>query len=113
SYWCYMMEPTDRLNYLHTVFGKVVKGMDVLPQLKVNDTIETLKILRIGAEAEKFKVDEAMYAGLLAKAKKYDGPREPGPDAFFDDADKVFPTNTRYNRARDFNFKLAKFHLFT
>lgn len=118
SYWCYMMEPTDRLNYLHTVFGKVVVGLDVLPKLKVDDTIQTLKILRIGADAEKFVVTEESYAALLAKAKKYDEaklPREPGPEAFFDDAAKVLqsPPASRYNRARDFNFKLAKFHLFT
>ncbi len=116
TYWCFMMEESERLNYLHTVFGKVVKGMDVLPQIKVNDTIQTLRILRVGAEAEKFVVTEESFAAMAAKAKKYDGPKEPGPEAFFDDADKVLPQPggaSRYNRARDFNFKLANFHLFT
>jgi cyclophilin family peptidyl-prolyl cis-trans isomerase len=119
SYWCFMMEDTPRLNYLHTVFGRVVKGMEVLPLLKVNDRIETLRILRIGPEAEKYSVDDDSFAALVAKAKKYDDaklPRQPGPDAFFDDPDKVLPQPggaSRYSRARDFNFKLGKFFLFT
>jgi cyclophilin family peptidyl-prolyl cis-trans isomerase len=119
SYWCFMMEETPRLNYLHTVFGRVVKGMEVLPKIKVGDRIEKIRILRVGTEAEKYKVDEAMFAGLVAKAKKWDEaklPREAGPESFFDDADKVLPQpgqGSRYNRARDFNFKLGKFYLFT
>lgn len=119
SYWCFMLEETPRLNYLHTVFGRVVRGMDVLPAIQVNDRIEKIRILRVGDEAENYRVDEAVFAGLVEKAKKWDDaklPREPGPDAFFDDPDKVLPQpgpNSRYSRARDFNFKLGKFSLFT
>ncbi len=95
-----------RLNYLHSVFGHTVRGREVLPQIQANDAF-TIKILRLGATARAFKADEATFKALTAKAKKYNGPKEPGPDAFFDDPDKVLPTEPP--RAQYFNYKLANF----
>ncbi|HTH49009.1 MAG TPA: peptidylprolyl isomerase [Candidatus Limnocylindria bacterium] len=106
SQWCFMLREMPRLNYLHSVFGHVVRGLEVLPQIRQGDTMR-VKILRIGAAAKAFKADEATFNRLSAKAKRYTGPPEPGPKAHFDDPDKLLPTDPA--RAKHFNFKLANF----
>ena len=106
SQWCFMLRETPRLNYLHSVFGHVVRGREVLPQIRQGDPMR-VKILRIGAAAQTFQADEKTFAALTAKAKRYAGSPEPGPKAHFDDPDKLLPTEPA--RARHFNFKLANF----
>ncbi len=95
-----------RLNYLHSVFGHVFTGADVLPKIQPGDEF-TIRILRVGAAGRAFKADKATFEALAAKAKKYTGPAEPGPAAFFDDADHLLPVEPP--RARYFNYKLANF----
>jgi cyclophilin family peptidyl-prolyl cis-trans isomerase len=98
------LRETNRLNYLHSVFGRVVRGIDVLPQIKQGDTF-SVKIHRNGATAKAFKADEAALAALVAKTKKYAAATEPGPEAHFDDPTKILPTEPP--RAKNFNYKLA------
>ena len=105
---CWVRPP--RLNYLHSVFGHVVRGIEVLPQLQVGDTM-TVRIRRIGSEANAFRADFATFQKLVAKARQYKGPKEPGPTAYFDDPDKLLPIEPP--RARNFNFKLANVQRFT
>jgi len=100
------LRDTTRLNYLHSVFGRVVRGHDVLPQIKPDDPF-TIKILRLGAAAKKFRADQPAFAALLARAKKYSFAAAPGPAAHFDDPDKLLPADPP--RAKNFNFKLANF----
>jgi cyclophilin family peptidyl-prolyl cis-trans isomerase len=104
------LRDTNRLNYLHSVFGRVIRGADVLPQIKQNDAV-SIKILRLGAAAQAFKNDPATFAALSAAAKKYSGSAEPGPTAHFDDPAKLLPTDPP--RAKNFNFKLANFERVT
>jgi cyclophilin family peptidyl-prolyl cis-trans isomerase len=101
---------TNRLNYLHSVFGRVVRGLDVLPQVKQDDAF-SIRIVRVGAAAQAFRPDEATFAALVAAAKKYAGPAEPGAAAYFDDPDKLLPQDVP--RAQNFNFQLANFERFT
>jgi cyclophilin family peptidyl-prolyl cis-trans isomerase len=110
SQYCLMLSPQQRLNYLHTVFGHVVRGLELLPKIQQGDTMK-VKILRLGAAAQAFRADEATFTNLIAKAKRYTGPREAGPNALFDDPDRILPSE--WNRARTFNFKLANFERFT
>jgi cyclophilin family peptidyl-prolyl cis-trans isomerase len=110
SQYCLMLSPQNRLNYLHTVFGHVVRGADVLPKIEQGDTMH-VKIIRIGSGAKAFRADEDAFNGMVSKAKRYSGPREPGPDAPFDDPDKILPTE--WGRARTFNYKLVNFERFT
>lgn len=42
------------LNGLHTVFGHVVKGQEVVDAIEQNDIIKHIKIIRVGTDAEKF-----------------------------------------------------------
>lgn len=110
SQWCFMLRPVPRLNYLHSVFGHVVSGLDLLPRIRQGDTMR-VKILRVGADAEAFRVTEASFSAQIAAAKKYAGSTQPGPDAPFDDPDRLLPTD--WERARSFTFKLANFERFT
>jgi len=110
SQFCLMLGPAQRLNYNHTVFGHVVRGIEVLPKIEQKDTMQ-VRILRLGAHAQAFKADEQTFNALVAKAKRYSGPRSPGADAPFDDPDKLLPTNIP--RASDFNHKLVNFERFT
>lgn len=95
-----------RLNYLHSVFGRTVRGAEVLPKIQPNDAF-SIKILRIGAAAQAFKVDATTFAALTAKAPKYSGTAQPGPGSHFDDPEKLIPLDPP--RAQNFNFKLANF----
>jgi cyclophilin family peptidyl-prolyl cis-trans isomerase len=110
SQFCLMLGPAQRLNYNHTVFGHVVRGIEVLPKIEQGDTMQ-VRILRLGADAQAFKADEPAFSALVAKANRYSGPKIPGPDAPFDDPDKLLPTNIP--RASDFNHKLVNFERFT
>ena len=108
--------PTNRLNYLHSVFGRTVRGLEVLLQIKQDDAL-TIRIVRIGTAAQAFRADAATFAKLSAAAKKYaDAPGPgtpakasalPGPLAHFDDPDHLLPVEPP--RAKNFNFKLANF----
>ncbi|MCQ2601437.1 MAG: peptidylprolyl isomerase [Treponema sp.] len=62
--------PTDWLNYKHTIFGEVVTGQDVVDSVAQGDTIKSLKIIRQGAEAEKFTATQADFNKLIEEQKK-------------------------------------------
>ena len=104
------LRETNRLNYLHSVFGRVVRGLEVLPQIQQGDAM-TVKIVRRGVAANAFHVDESVFQNVVARTKKYSdvaaAQREPGPAAHFDDPDKLIPTEPP--RAKNFNYKLANF----
>ena len=50
---------TAWLDNKHTVFGKVVEGQDVVDAVAQGDLIESLEIVRVGAEADAFNAVEA------------------------------------------------------
>jgi cyclophilin family peptidyl-prolyl cis-trans isomerase len=100
------LRETNRLNYLHSVFGRVVAGLDVLAAIKQGDAM-TVTIVRRGAAARAFRADDAAFAQLQAATKKFAGAREPGPAAHFDDPSKLLPAEPP--RAKNFNYKLANF----
>lgn len=95
-----------RLNYLHSVFGRTVRGLEVLPQIQPGDAF-SIRIIRRGAAAGAFDASEATFRTRAAAAGRYAGAKDIGPAAHFDDADALLPVNVP--RAKNFNFKLANF----
>ena len=67
---------TAWLDNKHTVFGKVVEGQSVVDAIAQGDKLETLEIIRVGADAEAYNAVEAFRtfegsrAKRLAEAKK-------------------------------------------
>lgn len=100
------LQAVNRLNYLHSVFGRVVRGLDVLPQIQANDRM-TVRIRRLGAAAQAFKADPPSFAALAGRTHRYAAATEPGPAAQFDDPDHLLPTTPP--RALAFQRKLANF----
>ena len=98
------LAPAERLNFLYSVFGRVVRGADVPSKIAQGDAIR-VRIIRLGAAARAFRADEAAFVGLGAKAPRYRGYREPGPKAWFDDPGGLLPADPP--RAQYFNFKLG------
>jgi cyclophilin family peptidyl-prolyl cis-trans isomerase len=108
------LAPVVRLDYLHTVFGRVVRGLDVLPAIKPGDTMQ-VRIQRVGTEAGAFRAEPDMFGVLIARAlktRKGEKSNEGGPPrVFFEDADGLLPAEPP--RARAFNHKLAAFERVT
>lgn len=102
------LRETNRLNYLHSVFGRVVRGIEVLPKIQQGDRM-TVKIVRLGEAARGFRADEVAFATLQSSARRYamlpTAQPAPGPTAHFDDPDRLLPTEPP--RAKNFNYKLA------
>ncbi len=96
----------QRLDFLHSVFGRTVRGSDVPAKIVQGDAM-MVRILRVGRAAQAFRTDQAAFDALLASTPKYSAEKEPGPKAHFDDPDKLLPTDAP--RAQNFNFKLANF----
>ena len=51
----------------YTLFGEVVDGMDVVNKIVQGDTTFTITIVRVGPEAEKFVVNDAVFKELVDK----------------------------------------------
>ena len=97
------LDAENQLNYLHSVFGRVVSGLEVLPQVQKGDKME-VKILRIGAAAKAFRADQAAFDQLIAKAPRV-------AFAHFSDEDGILPAVPP--REKSFNNKLSNFERFT
>jgi len=61
---------TPWLDNKHTVFGRVVKGQDVVDQIAQDDLIERLEIIRVGEAAESWNAVEAFRLFNGAKAER-------------------------------------------
>ena len=67
---------TPWLDDKHTVFGKVVEGQDVVDAIAGNDSLDSIEIIRVGEEAQKWNAVEAFrtFEGSrekrIAEAKK-------------------------------------------
>ena len=67
---------TDWLDGKHTVFGNVIEGQDVVDAVAQGDVIESLEIVRVGADAESFNAIEAFRTFEGAREKRVAAERE-------------------------------------
>jgi peptidylprolyl isomerase len=66
--------PTPWLDGKHTIFGKVLDGQSVVNAIETGDKIDSLRIVRRGAQAKAFGATQSDFNRLLASA----GEREQG-----------------------------------
>lgn len=62
--------PTPWLDGKHTVFGHVIEGQDVVDAVAQGDGLETLEIVRVGEEAQKWNAIEAFIGLKGARLKR-------------------------------------------
>jgi peptidylprolyl isomerase len=61
---------TPHLDDKHSVFGRVVKGMEVVNTIEQGDLIKEITILRIGEKAKAFKPNNEAFHKLLKDQQK-------------------------------------------
>ena len=93
SQFFFTLREVNRLNYLHSVFGRVVRGREILPLIRQNDVITAVRIRRVGAAAIAFRADQAAFDTLAAHTRKFAASPTPGPAATFDDPDRLLPSD--------------------
>lgn len=60
--------PTPHLDGKHSVFGRVVSGQEVVDRIAAGDRMDRVTIVRVGPEAEAFRVDQETFAALQEEA---------------------------------------------
>ena len=99
SEFFFTLGPIPRLDYAFSIFGHAVRGQEVLALIRQGDPMK-VRILRIGSDAERFRVDAAGFAALVARAPRLGFPH------FNDSPEAVLPADQPW-QARYFETKLA------
>ncbi len=95
----------NRLNYLHSVFGQVVHGLDVVNRIEQGDKIVQVTIRRVGPAAEAFTADAAAFETLKSATLAKRHPAAPAGFVYLEDGSGKLPDV----RVKNFNYKLANY----
>lgn len=68
SQFCIMLGDRSYLDGDYTVFGDTVEGLDVVKRIERGDTIESIRILRIGAKAHAFHPTTESFQTMVKAA---------------------------------------------
>ena len=68
--------PTSWLDNKHTVFGHVVEGQEIVDAVAQGDVLETLEIVRVGDEAQKWNAVEAFRTFEGNRQKKIENAKK-------------------------------------
>jgi peptidylprolyl isomerase len=69
SQWCIMLGDRSYLNGDYTVFGHVIQGLDVVFAIVQGDEVKSVKIVRVGAAANKFHPTTESFMKMVETAK--------------------------------------------
>ena len=85
SQWCVTLGDRSYLDGDYTVWGEVIRGLDVVQAIVQGDTIETVKIVRVGKAAKAFRPTTASFKKMVDEAwvrvKKEDADRAAAEEA--------------------------------
>ena len=73
--------PTSWLDGKHTVFGHVIEGQDVVDAVAQGDALETLEIIRVGEEAQKWNAVEAFRSFEGNRKKRLEAEKNAAEEA--------------------------------
>ena len=99
------LREVNRLNYLHTVFGQVVHGLEVINRIEPGDKILRVTIRRVGQAAEAFVADARTFETLKKTVVEKRHPLAVPDFVPLEDRSGKLPDF----RVKNFNYKLANY----
>jgi len=69
SQWCITLADRSYLDGDFSVFGEVVRGLDVVMKIVQGDVVENIRIVRVGAKAEAFHPTTESFRAMKAEAE--------------------------------------------
>ena len=70
SQWCIMLGDRSYLDGDFSVFGEVVRGLDVVMKIVQGDVVESVRIVRVGKKAEGFHPTTESFQAMVREAEK-------------------------------------------
>jgi cyclophilin family peptidyl-prolyl cis-trans isomerase len=68
SQWCITLSDRSYLDGDFSVFGEVVRGLDVVMKIVQGDVVESVRIVRVGERAQAFHPTTASFQAMVAEA---------------------------------------------
>lgn len=69
SQFCFMLGDRSYLDGNYTVFGEAVEGLDVIQRIVQGDTVERVRIVRVGERAQAFRPTTESFRALVREAE--------------------------------------------
>jgi peptidylprolyl isomerase len=70
SQWCIMLGDRSYLDGDFSVFGEVVRGLDVVMKIVQGDVVESVRIVRVGEKAKVYHPTTESFQAMVAEAQK-------------------------------------------